>query len=331
MILEDYETIYLLIRPKSVPKAIESFANYSNVKLVEGDILSNDVFLNVEDLSEVVENIDSILHLAGGYDLQMNVLDAYTHNVVGVQNTLELARKCKRLKYFHHVSTYAVNAHKKGKVFEADRLENYSHHDHYTRSKLQGEILVHKTHIGDVKKRIYRPGIVVGDTLEGSIEKVDGPYYFLNFLFKLEKHKQIIEKLGIFPIPCSKKASLPLIPVDSLCTWLAHAIVSPTQDQVTKTYHFVGKEQINLRQFVEMCLREMEIECSVVPVRSNFLLRKTLQKIGIPEQLIFYMFSEAHYSTRQRRTDFGELKEFSIPESVPTLIKGARDYLKDKK
>jgi len=331
LILKDFEKIYLLVRPQSLKYARGQFGEHSNIILVAGDILSNDVLVNVEDLKEVVENVDSILHLAGGYDLEMSVLDAYTHNVVGVQNTLELARKCKRLKFFHHVSTYAINAHKKGKVSESEDTEGNISRDHYTKSKLQGELLVKKTDIGSgVKKRIYRPGIVVGDSSQGRIEKVDGPYYFISFLLKLEKHKAMLEKFGVFPIPCTKSSSLPLVPVDTIAMWLQVAILKPSESEETKTYHFLGKEQINLRQFVEMCLKELDIQCSVMPIRSNLLLRKALHKIGIPEQLTSYMFSEANFSTTNRRSDFPELKEFSIQELVPTLIEGARNYLKGK-
>ena len=37
----------------------------------------------------------------------------------------------------------------------------------------------------DVPWRIYRPGIVVGDSKTGEIDKIDGPYYFFKLIQKL--------------------------------------------------------------------------------------------------------------------------------------------------
>ena len=210
LLSEKVDKIFVLVRKESMAKAASQFAEHKNVYLIEGNIQSNDVCAKVEDLTMLIQETEHILHLAGGYDLEMSVLDAYTQNVIGVQNALELARKFKKLKYFHHVSTYAVNAYKNSQVLETDPLKDSSHLDHYARSKLQGEKLVEKTDLGKTRKRIYRPGIVVGDSSTGKIEKVDGPYYFLQMLNKFKKYGPWLEKIGTLPIPCSKKAKLPI-------------------------------------------------------------------------------------------------------------------------
>ncbi|MCO4755607.1 MAG: SDR family oxidoreductase, partial [Bacteriovoracaceae bacterium] len=235
----------------------------------------------------------------------------------------------KKLKYFHHVSTYAVNAYKDCEVSELEPTEDSSKLDHYARSKLQGERLVEKTNLGKVRKRIYRPGIVVGDSHTGEIEKIDGPYYFLQIIHKFRKHASWLERLGTLPIPCSKKAKLPIIPVDYLAQWLLEATVHPTKAKEVKTYHFMSEPKLNLHEFVQLCLKELEIQCTVHPVKANFISRKILQKLGIPKELSLYMFSNATYSTEQRRKDFPSHEEYQVDQIIPSLIRGSNKFFNE--
>ena len=112
----------------------------------------------------IIENTESILHLAGYYDLRINQLTAYTHNVIGVQNVLALACECKKLQIIHHISTYAVSGNLKGLHNENTIANPRYFTDHYARSKMQGEQIFRQVVMPNIKKRIYRPGIVVGST-----------------------------------------------------------------------------------------------------------------------------------------------------------------------
>ncbi|MGV0803484.1 SDR family oxidoreductase, partial [Mycolicibacterium elephantis] len=38
-----------------------------------------------------------------------------------------------------------------------------------------------------LRYRVYRPGVVVGDSRTGEMDKVDGPYYFFSLLAKLAR------------------------------------------------------------------------------------------------------------------------------------------------
>ncbi|MCO4753291.1 MAG: SDR family oxidoreductase, partial [Bacteriovoracaceae bacterium] len=77
LLSEKVEQVFILVRKESMPKAARLFAEHSNVHLIEGNTHSNDVCSRVEDLTKLTEEVDHIIHLAGGYDLEMSVLDAY--------------------------------------------------------------------------------------------------------------------------------------------------------------------------------------------------------------------------------------------------------------
>src|SRR5690554_3415902 len=103
------QTIYILSRRESLQKTRRLFPCENKFKLIEGDILNNDVCSKVEDIDLLSNEVDHVVHLAAKYDLEATAMDAYSHNVIGVQNMLALSRQLRGLEYFHHVSTYAVN------------------------------------------------------------------------------------------------------------------------------------------------------------------------------------------------------------------------------
>ena len=103
-------------------------------------------------------------------------------NVAGVANALAFAKSVKA-GCFHHVSSIAAAGLYDG-VFREDMFEEARGLDHpYYASKHKGEGLVRAE--TEIAWRIYRPGIVVGDSRTGEIDKIDGPYYFFKLIQKL--------------------------------------------------------------------------------------------------------------------------------------------------
>lgn len=319
---KEVEKIYLLVRKQSIEKAREAFPDSPKIHIIEGDILRNDVVSRVEDVDLLSEEVDHVLHLAAKYDLTMEVLEAYTHNVIGVQNTLTLCRKLENLKYFHHISTYAVNGARGGRILEQELADNTAFPDHYSKSKKQGEHLVRTMELPGVKKRIYRPGIVIGDSHTGEIEKIDGPYYFFKFLHQMKRYHPLIDKLGMLPIPHGKKTVFPVIPVDVLSEWIAKSVLSPTEDEEIRSYHFIGDRQLTIKKFLDLSLPEMGIMSPVRRLKRHNLYRHVLPQVGMPKELMPYMFMEATYDVSLRKSDFDH-KEFDIEEMIPRLVKGA--------
>lgn len=317
------DTIFLLVRKSSLKQARSAFSGSKKIHFIEGDILKNDVCAKVEDVAMLSQEVDHVLHLAAKYDLTMPVLEAYTHNVVGVQNVLALSRKLKNLEYFHHVSTYAVNGAKEGRVKEDDLRANIDFPDHYSKSKSQGEHLVRTMEVPGVKKRIYRPGIVIGDSRTGEIEKIDGPYYFFKFLHDLGKYQSLLEKVGVLPMPFGTKCVLPMIPVDILSEWLAQSILRPNESKELKCYHFIGDKQITLKKFIDMSLPAFGIRCTVKRLARHGVYKYLLPRIGMPKELMSYMFMEASFEVSQRRADFPQHKEYNMESIVKNLASGA--------
>ena len=317
------ETLFLLVRNESFTKTKKLYSENEKIRLIKGDILANEVCSNVDDIQLLANEVDHVLHLAGKYDLEMQVLEAYTHNVVGVQNILQFCQKLPKLEYFHHVSTIAVNGASNGCITEEGFSSNSSFPDHYATSKRQGELLVRTMDLGKVKKRIYRPGIVLGDSLTGEIEKLDGPYYFYDLIYSLKKVFPLLGKLRIIPMPFGAKTTFPVIPVDVLTSWLSQAILEPSTAKEVRTYHMVNKRQISLKKFLDISLVNFGLKATIKRIPRHSAYKYLLKRTSMPKEHLPYMFTEASYDVSQRLEDFPDQTDCNLETIIPKLVSGA--------
>src|SRR5690625_6724345 len=102
----------------------------------------------------------------------------------GTRHAIALAVKI-RAGCFHHTSSIAVAGLYRG-TFREDMFEEAEGLSlPYFRSKDEAEGLVLRT--CRIPWRIYRPGIVVGHSKTGEIDKIDGPYYFFRRIQKMRR------------------------------------------------------------------------------------------------------------------------------------------------
>lgn len=321
------ESMYLLVRGQSFDKAKVMFAEFDNVFLVRGDILDLDLCSAVIQDNDIVNNVDSIIHFAGKYDLEASAMESYTHNVMGTQNILTIAKQLYNLKVFHHVSSYVANGVMKGKVDENNLNIDGKFLDHYSRSKMQSEYIVREANLGSAKKRIYRPGIVVGDSSSGDIEKIDGPYYFLKMMLEHTYMQNIVTQIKGFPIPMDGRATFPIVPVDLLVGWMREFVLTPNMKEEIRTYHLIPENTISVKTFAEKSLEFLGIDVPVLPLPKLKLYGRILPKIGLPKQLIPHMYSHAKYSIKNRKEDYPQMNELTFDSYSQALFQGGKDFL----
>jgi len=129
--------------------------------------------------------VTHFFHLAALYDLDASAEAMQRANVEGTRHALELAQAIGA-SHFHHCSSIAAAGLYDG-VFTEDMFEEACGLDHpYFRTKHDAEALVRRQR--RIPWRIYRPGMVIGDSRTGHIPKVDGPYHFFKALQILRHH-----------------------------------------------------------------------------------------------------------------------------------------------
>jgi len=178
--------VYVLVRPQSTQKfeALRELwgARASRVVAIAGDLAEPNLGVSAADIRKLSGKIDHLFHLAAVYDLKASADDQETANVVGTDHAMQFAGTVQA-GCFHLVSSIAAAGLYKG-TFRENMFEEASGLDHpYFRTKHESEALV-RTHY---KRpwRVYRPGIVVGHSQTGQIDKIDGPYYFFKMIQKL--------------------------------------------------------------------------------------------------------------------------------------------------
>ncbi len=137
--------------------------------------------LGCEDqISELKGKIDHFFHLAAIYDMTADAESQRVANVEGTREAVKLANELE-VEHFHMVSSIAAAGLYKGTFTEDmfDEAHDVENHP-YFQTKHESEAVVREE--AEVPWRIYRPGIVVGHSETGEMDKVDGPYYFFKLL-----------------------------------------------------------------------------------------------------------------------------------------------------
>ncbi|MDP2821326.1 MAG: SDR family oxidoreductase [Sulfuritalea sp.] len=181
-------TVYFLTRDKS-PERLEALYAYWNADKsraipVVGDLCQPGLGVGKADLKKLKGQVDHYYHLAAIYDLKASAADQMAANVDGTRNAVALAQQIDA-GCFHHVSSIAAAGMFEG-VFREDMFEEAENLEHpYFGTKHESERIVR----AECKRpwRVYRPGLVVGDSRTGEADKIDGPYYFFKLIQKVRR------------------------------------------------------------------------------------------------------------------------------------------------
>jgi NAD(P)-dependent dehydrogenase (short-subunit alcohol dehydrogenase family) len=151
---------------------------------VAGDLTKPGLGVTSEDLQALEGAIDHVFHLGAIYAIDADPEMEMATNVEGTRNALRFAERIGA-KRFHHVSSIAAAGLYEG-VFREDMFDEAENLDHpYFASKHESEKVVRNE--CKLPWRIYRPGIVVGDSRDGEMDKIDGPYYFFKLIQKMRR------------------------------------------------------------------------------------------------------------------------------------------------
>ncbi|MGO9546013.1 MAG: SDR family oxidoreductase [Rhodomicrobium sp.] len=219
-------TVYFLMRDLS-PERIEALrklwhASAKRAIPVKGDINKPGLGLSGKDIETLKGRVDHFFHLAAIYDLKADAKKEMETNIEGTRNAVRLAETIGA-RHFHHFSSIAAAGLYEG-TFREDMFEEARHLEHpYYASKHESEGVVRRE--CKVPWRIYRPGIVVGDSETGEMDKIDGPYYF----FSLIKRVRAVLPPWL-PMVGIEGGRINLVPVDFVVAAVNHIAHAKGQD-----------------------------------------------------------------------------------------------------
>jgi NAD(P)-dependent dehydrogenase (short-subunit alcohol dehydrogenase family) len=232
-------TIHVLVREGSRGKLD---ALLERVRAPEGRIVpvSGDLAKEGLGIAGFEEPVDHLFHLAAVYDVEADDEAMQKANVEGTRHVVEFAN-AREVGRFHHVSSIAVAGAYKG-VFQEDMFDEEQKLPHaYHRTKFDSERLVRQE--VQAKTLIYRPGIVVGHSRTGEMDKIDGPYYFFKLLQKLRGALP-----QWFPLAGPEGGQTNLVPVDFVAAALDHIAHLGDDELPGDTFHLVDPEPMSVGQ-----------------------------------------------------------------------------------
>jgi len=244
-LLKRTEQVFILVRPQSrsaLTRLIEKRwpAHAHLVMPLEGDILSPSCGLDQDTRAALRDKIRGIFHLAAVYDMGVTADLAWSANVNGTHHVVDLANElgCR----LHHVSSIAITGGVYDGVFREDMFDEGQKLEHpYYSSKFHAEALVRSK--ARVPFRIYRPGVVVGDSRTGEADKIDGPYYAFEMLRRARSLP------AWFPLVGMQGGILNIVPVD----YVADALdaLGHAEGLDGRCFHLVGPSAPTLMEAMQ--------------------------------------------------------------------------------
>jgi len=212
------------------------------LKMVSGDITQPNLGINEEWLAAHNNSIDHFYHLAAIYDMKADAESQETANVVGTRQAVETAVALK-VKQFHHVSSIAAAGLFNGTFYEDMFEEAENMENPYLRTKHVSEKVVRDE--CSIPFKIYRPGMVVGHSKTGEIDKVDGPYYFFKLL------KRIRDTIPAWmPMVGIEGRRLNIVPVDYVVDAIDH--ISHKDDLTSNCFHLVDPKPFKVGEVLNI-------------------------------------------------------------------------------
>jgi short-subunit dehydrogenase/thioester reductase-like protein len=253
-------------------------------------------------------------------------------NVEGTRHAVELAGAIEA-GCFHQVSSIAAAGLYKGtwteEMFEeAEALDTHP----YFRTKHESERVVRE----DCRRpwRVYRPGIVVGDSRTGEIDKVDGPYY----MFKLLQQARRVLPAWL-PTVGVEGGEINIVPVDFVAAAIDHIAHQPGLDG--RAFHLTDPKPKTAGEVLNLFARAADAPQAALQLDSGITdpvtsLARTglrffppakqaakvaLSRLGIPPGVLQYVNYPTHFdSTETQRVLAGSGIEVPPLESYADRV-----------
>jgi len=240
------ETVHVLVRDGSRQRferlRADCGAAGERLVAVPGDLESEGLGIPPPQRLALKGEVRHFLHLGALYDLGAPAARLERANVLGTRRAVELAQEVGA-GCFHLVSSIAAAGRYRGTFKESMFAEAGDLTHPYLRTKHESEALVRGT--CRVPWRIYRPGMVVGDSRSGEMDKIDGPYYFFKLIQRL---RDAVPRWT--PLPGLLGGHINLVPVDFVAAALDHLAHLPGEDGAC--FHLVDHRDLRIGEALNL-------------------------------------------------------------------------------
>jgi NAD(P)-dependent dehydrogenase (short-subunit alcohol dehydrogenase family) len=241
--------VYFLMRESSrdkLPALLEYWGTTKTRAIpVYGDLRKPRLGISKDEIKNLTKTIDHFYHLAAIYDMAADPDEEMATNIGGTRNTVEFANAIQA-GTFHHVSSIAAAGMFEG-IFREDMFDEAEGLDHpYFASKHESEKIVRQE--SKIAWRVYRPGMVVGDSQTGEMDKIDGPYYFFKLIQRI---RQVLPPW--MPTIGLEGGRINIVPVDYVVNAMDHISHLPKLDG--RAFHLTDPDPMRVGEVLNTFCR----------------------------------------------------------------------------
>jgi dephospho-CoA kinase len=321
--------LFVLARDASAADAssfLAGLADRAQTEVLVGDVCDMDLGLSSGEYRAVSRELTWIHHLAGIYFMGVDDDTAHRVNVAGTRTVIDLARDVSRLERVVHWSTAMVSGDRRGTFYEDDLEAGQKFHNAYERTKYEAERLV-RAAMRQLPITVVRPGIIVGDSRTGEIDKLDGPYYLMVVIATNASGVRL-------PLLGRGDAPLHLVPIDYVieAAWR----VARAETAAGKTFHLVDPAPMTARAVFEAVAEHANTEKPrghiPRPLARAVLRTPGLSRLGRgPLAFVDVINHAVHYDQTNTAHALGSTSVRCPPlaEYLPTLVRYVLDVTRD--
>jgi thioester reductase-like protein len=219
------------------------------VHVIEGDAAAMDFGLSGAELREIGREVDRIHHCVQVSYFGADRATAEAVNVGAAREVVEVARACTDLKCLVVHSSASVSGDRSGVVLEADLERGQRFRNPIEETLFQAERIYRRAMVA--KKRplpiaVLRPTIVVGDSIRGEVDRLEGPYLLILLMLTAPPDVAV-------PVPGRADVPINVVPVD----FVTKAALRIGRDERApgRTFHLVDPQPLPSRKLVELVAR----------------------------------------------------------------------------
>ncbi len=317
LLLQREGTVYVLVREGSKGRLEELRRRWGvdedQVVGIVGDVSQPLLGISDSDLERLRGQVDHLFHLAAVYDMTADAESQRLSNVEGTRHMVDFAEAVEA-GTVHMVSSIAAAGlfHGTWREDMFEEAENLDVHP-YFRTKHDSEGVVRSECLRPW--RVYRPGIVVGNSETGEMDKVDGPYYFFKLIRRIRNAvPQWMPMLGV------EGREINIVPVDFVVRAMDH--IAHTEGLDGRAFHLTDPKPPSAGDVIDVFARAahgpessvrvpaaaidaadplVRLGLSALPL-SGVIVDRALGEFGIPRAVLTYVNYPTHFDSRGTQT-----------------------------
>lgn len=212
------------------------------VELILGDTADMDFGMSGPAFLELSRRVDVVHHCAFATYAGVRREVAERINVGGTGEVLELCEAGDRRSRLVLWSTASVSGKRRGRIDEGDLTRPTSFPSVVEETRFRAERMVREA-MDHIPTTILRPSIIVGDSVTGEIDHLEGPYLLVLLMLSSPVDLRL-------PLPGRGDNPLNLVPVDYAVD--AGYAISKDPRSIGRTFHIVDEHPPTARRVFEL-------------------------------------------------------------------------------